>query len=53
MTQSLKVAQVEDKDYRRIYFAINRASEFSGHDRTSARQIVFPVRMRLRMIWTI
>lgn len=42
MTQSLKGAQVEDEDYRRIYFAMKRASEFSGHDRTRARQMSFP-----------
>lgn len=42
MTQSLKGAQVEDEDYRRIYFAMKRASEFSGHDRTRARQVSFP-----------
>jgi energy-coupling factor transporter ATP-binding protein EcfA2 len=42
MTQSLKGAQVEDEDYRRVYFAMKRASEFSGHDRTRARQVSFP-----------
>jgi hypothetical protein len=42
MTQSLKGALVEDEDYRLIYFGMKRASEFSGHDRTRARQISFP-----------
>ena len=42
MTQSLKGAQVKDEDYRRIYFAMKRASRVSGHDRTRARQVSFP-----------
>jgi len=42
MTQSLRGVQVEDEDYRQVYFGMKRASEFSGHDRTRARQIAFP-----------
>jgi hypothetical protein len=42
MTQSLKGAQVDDEDYRRIFFGMKRASEFSGHDKSRARQLSQP-----------
>ena len=42
MTQSLKGVQVEDDDYRLIYFAMKRASERSGHDLAAARDIPVP-----------
>lgn len=42
MTQSLKGVRVENEDYHRIFFAVKRASEYSGHDRPRGRQISPP-----------
>ena len=36
-TQSLKGVVVDDDDYVKIYWAMKRASERSGHDMASAR----------------
>ncbi|WP_074653417.1 AAA family ATPase [Terriglobus roseus] len=36
-TQSLKGVNVSDEDYKRVFFAMKRASEFSGHDRAAGR----------------
>lgn len=41
-TQSLKRVDVEDDDYRVIYFAMKRASERSGHDQAAGKQIDAP-----------
>ena len=38
-TQSLKMVEVGDNDYRTTFFAMKRASERSGHDQAQARQI--------------
>lgn len=38
-TQSLKLVDIDDEDYRIIYFAMKRASERSGHDQAAAKQI--------------
>jgi len=38
-TQSLKLVDIDDQDYRTIFFAMKRASERSGHDRAAAKQI--------------
>ena len=36
-TQSLKGVSVSNDDYRKIFFAMKKASEFSGHDRPAGR----------------
>ena len=36
-TQMLKGVSVTDEDYRKVFFAMKRASEFSGHDRPVGR----------------
>jgi energy-coupling factor transporter ATP-binding protein EcfA2 len=36
-TQSLKGVSVNDEDYRKVFFAMKKASEFSGHDRPAGR----------------
>jgi len=36
-TQSLKGVSVTDEDYRKVFFAMKKASEFSGHDRPVGR----------------
>ncbi|MGE0056145.1 MAG: AAA family ATPase [Hyphomicrobium sp.] len=38
-TQSLKSVLVEDNDYRIIFAAMKRVSEFSGHDMAAGRQL--------------
>lgn len=38
-TQSLKLVDIDDQDYRTIFFAMKRASERSGHDQAAAKQI--------------
>lgn len=38
-TQSLKLVDVDDADYRTIFFAMKRASERSGHDQAAAKQV--------------
>jgi energy-coupling factor transporter ATP-binding protein EcfA2 len=42
MTQSLKMVQVEDDDYRTIFHAMKKVSERSGHDLAAAKQIPMP-----------
>ncbi len=37
-TQSLKGVNVTDEDYSKIFFAMKKASEYSGHDRAAGRQ---------------
>lgn len=37
-TQSLKGVNVTDDDYSKIFFAMKKASEYSGHDRATGRQ---------------
>ena len=39
-TQSLKGVSVTNDDYRKVFFAMKKASEFSGHDRPAGRQPV-------------
>lgn len=41
-TQSLKMVDIDDNDYRTIFFAMKRASERSGHDQANAKQIDTP-----------
>ncbi|MFC7498830.1 AAA family ATPase [Enterovirga sp. GCM10030262] len=41
-TQSLKLVDIDDADYRTIFFAMKRASERSGHDQAAAKQIDAP-----------
>ncbi|TIU25219.1 MAG: hypothetical protein E5W34_05430, partial [Mesorhizobium sp.] len=41
-TQSLKGVVVEDEDHKRIYWAMKRVSERSGHDMASAKAIPVP-----------
>jgi energy-coupling factor transporter ATP-binding protein EcfA2 len=36
-TQSLKGVSVTDEDYKKVFFAMKKASEFSGHDRPAGR----------------
>jgi hypothetical protein len=38
-TQSLKMVDIDDDDYRTIFFAMKRASERSGHDQAAGKQI--------------
>lgn len=47
-TQSLKRVDVEDDDYRIIYFAMKRASERSGHDQAAGKQIDAPDKKQMR-----
>jgi hypothetical protein len=41
-TRSLRLVEVTDDDYARVYYAMTRASEFAGHDRAVARQLAAP-----------
>ena len=41
-TQSLKGVVVEDDDYKKIYWAMKRASERSGHDMAAGRNVPTP-----------
>ncbi|WP_244571366.1 hypothetical protein [Mesorhizobium carmichaelinearum] len=41
-TQSLKGVVVEDEDHKRIYWAMKRVSERSGHDMAAAKAIPVP-----------
>lgn len=43
-TQSLKEVLVTDEDYRRVFFGMKRASEYSGHDRAAGAQAILPSR---------
>lgn len=46
-TQSLKMVDINDEDYRVIYFAMKRASERSGHDQAAGKQIDAPDRAQM------
>jgi hypothetical protein len=48
-TQSLKLVDIDDNDYRVIYFAMKRASERSGHDQAAAKQIDAPNKKQMEM----
>ena len=41
-TQSLKGVVVEDDDYKKIYWAMKRVSERSGHDMAAGRNVPIP-----------
>lgn len=41
-TQSLKGVYVDDDDYKKIFFAMARASEHSGHDKAQGKQSSLP-----------
>jgi len=41
-TLRLSVVEVTSDDYAKVYFAMKRASEFSGHDRPVARELAPP-----------
>ena len=41
-TQRLKGVEIEDEDYKTIYWAIKRVSEYSGHDIAAAKSLPFP-----------
>ncbi len=41
-TQSLKGVVVDDEDYKKIFWAMKRVSERSGHDMAAARNILVP-----------
>jgi energy-coupling factor transporter ATP-binding protein EcfA2 len=41
-TLSLKQVRVDDDDYRRVFFGMKRASEYSGHDRAVGAQAILP-----------
>jgi energy-coupling factor transporter ATP-binding protein EcfA2 len=55
-TQSLKGVEVTDADYTKIFFAMKKASEFSGHDRAAGRPPVVrskdEMRNDLGELWT-
>jgi energy-coupling factor transporter ATP-binding protein EcfA2 len=46
-TQSLKGVVVEDDDYKKIYFAMAKASNYSGHDQAVGRRASFPNRKEM------
>ena len=48
-TQSLKMVDIDDEDYRVIYFAMKRASERSGHDQAAGKQIDAPDRAQMEL----
>jgi len=48
-TQSLKMVDVDDEDYRTIFFAMKRASERSGHDQANAKQIDAPDKKQMQI----
>ena len=41
-TRSLKMVSVENEDYTKVYFAMARASERSGHDMATGKNIAPP-----------
>jgi DNA repair exonuclease SbcCD ATPase subunit len=41
-TQSLKLVEVTDEDYKTIFFAMKKVSERSGHDMAAGKQIPTP-----------
>lgn len=42
MTQSLRGVTVDDDDFKTIFFAMKRVSEFSGHDQAAGKQVPTP-----------
>ena len=48
-TQSLKLVDIDDEDYKVIFFAMKRASERSGHDQAAAKQIDAPSKHQMEM----
>jgi hypothetical protein len=42
-TQSLKMVTVDDDDYTKVFFAMKRVSEFSGHDKPAGKQVPTPI----------
>ena len=42
-TQNLKEVVVDDTDYKTIFFAMKRASERSGHDMATGRNVPVPI----------
>lgn len=42
MTQSLRGVTVDDDDFKIIFFAMKRVSEFSGHDQAAGKQVPTP-----------
>ncbi len=46
-TQSLKLVEIDDEDYRTIFFAMKRASEQSGHDQPAGKQIDPPSKKQI------
>ena len=44
MTQSLKGVNVTDQDYQKVFFAMKKASEFSGHDWAQGREGDLPTK---------
>jgi hypothetical protein len=47
-TQSLKGVEVTDEDYKVIFNAMKRASEYSGHDRAAGRQLDPPSKAQMQ-----
>lgn len=41
-TQSLKSVAVDDADYQKVFFAMAKASNYSGHDHAVARRSSLP-----------
>ncbi|MBR0652751.1 AAA family ATPase [Roseomonas terrae] len=48
-TLSLKTVVVEDDDYGKIYWAMKRVSERSGHDSAAPKQVVTPTPAEMRL----
>ena len=42
MTQSLRGVTVDDEDFKTVFFAMKRVSEFSGHDQAAGKQLPTP-----------
>lgn len=47
-TQSLKVVSVEDEDYKRVYWAMKRVSERSGHDMAAGKALQAPTLLEMK-----
>jgi hypothetical protein len=47
-TQSLKGVSVEDEDYQRVYWAMKRVSERSGHDTAAAKVFQAPTLQEMK-----
>jgi energy-coupling factor transporter ATP-binding protein EcfA2 len=41
-TQSLRGVTVDDNDFKTVFFAMKRVSEFSGHDQAAGKQVPTP-----------